>query len=108
MKTRTVTVREGEDMGPITDWSHPFVAKALEWNKGLTLETLQEMAAHPERFRVSNYGGWPRIWQPLIRVCLYDGWPYWTPVPSLLVAGPLGPEWMLMDSLTGVERRREP
>lgn len=106
MRTWTQTHHEGTDMGPVEDWSHEFVQRALERNEGLTLETLKDMAANPENYLVSDYGGWPRFWRGVIAVRLYDGWPYWKVAPAVLTEGPLGGgEWMWMDSLTGVSRR---
>jgi len=53
----------------------------------------------------SNYGGWPRIWHRVFKVCMASHWPYWTPRPTVIVEGPLGLKWVDWRSLTGAETR---
>jgi hypothetical protein len=84
VKTRTVTVHEGEACGPI-DWSHE-IAKDMPpiW---------REAEANPDGFTFTEYR------RPIISICMYDGWPYWTPRPAVLFVGPLNRgEWAFFDS----------
>lgn len=87
MRTRTVTERIGEDMGPI-DWSHPMVAELAKQVPTL-VERLREAEADPTAFVMER--GWS--WRDVLAVRMYDGWPYWEPTPSVLRMGPLGAEW---------------
>lgn len=112
MRTRTVTERIGEDMGPI-DWSYDFAqhftshqANRREEALAQALAWLRDLEADPSAYRATTDGGWPRFgWHDVIKVCMYDGWPYWRPVPSVLVAGTLGGEWHCFSMLTGVEKK---
>lgn len=75
MKTRPFTEMVGEDVGPV-DWSHPMAADKPDiW---------REAEANPAGF---TYGDCER---PIIKLCMYDGWPYWRPTPSVYYVGPLG------------------
>lgn len=54
--------------------------------------------------RVTTDGGWPRCgWGDVLDVGMYDGWPYWKPVPSVYSRGPLGGEWHCFSMLSGAE-----
>lgn len=88
MRTYQQTVREGEDMGPI-DWSHPMAAdKPDHW---------REAEKNPERFEFcDHYMFTPRR---IAKLCMYDGWPYWTPTPAILRESPMGGfEWTHFNS----------
>lgn len=109
MRTRTVTVREGEYLGPV-DWDYDF-ASAEDGRMNHVDERValfREMAGGVERgetWQATTDGGWPRIgWHQVLTVGMYDGWPYWRPVPSFCTCGPLGPEWHSWGTLTGAER----
>lgn len=83
MRTYQTTVREGEDMGPI-DWSHPVATgKPDIW---------REAEKNPENFTFGEYG------RRIIKLCMYDGWPYWTPTPAVAFEGPLGWEWAFFNN----------
>lgn len=86
MREWTETHREGTDMGPI-DWSHP-IAKDMPaiW---------RDAEKAPEHFVLDT--GTMALKQ-IIRLCMYDGWPYWTPRPAIQFMGTLGPEWTFFDS----------
>jgi hypothetical protein len=72
MRTRAVTVREGDEVGPI-DWEHETAKdKPPIW---------REAEADPHGFL---YNG-----REIVRLCMYDGWPYWTPKPAIQFIGPL-------------------
>ena len=105
MKTRQVIERIGENLGPI-DWSYDFLrhfdgycgpdtekAKRCEQRKEWLRQAEASLSGGP-RMEMTTYGGWPRCgWGIVIDVGMYDGWPYWKPTPSILITGPLGPEW---------------
>ena len=86
MKSRNVTVYEGEDVGPI-DWSHETAKDKPEiW---------REAEKSPQDFMLRGEFKDREIY----RVCMYDGWPYWKPTPALLVESPLGgSEWKFFNS----------
>ncbi len=88
MKIRTVEVREGENMGPV-DWSHP-TAKDMSgiW---------REVEKQPEGFLFNG--------RQIVSICMYDGWPYWTPTPAVCFIGPMNSsEWNFFNSY-GVNSR---
>ena len=87
MKTRMVEERIGEACGPI-DWDHP---KA----KGMPTDW-REAEANPDRFRLITAGG--MVARAILEIAMYDGWPYWRPMPAIHSMGPLGPEWTFFDS----------
>ena len=108
MKTRTVTEHIGEHLGPI-DWSFFESEKSGSLNPA-TLEAakerLRQLEADPTAFVATTDGGWPRVgWKEVLRVGMYDGWPYWRPYPSVQIAGTLGPEWHSYHSITDIERK---
>jgi hypothetical protein len=82
VRTQTVTQRIGEDMGPV-DWTHPIAKdKPAIW---------REAEKAPDDYLFNG--------RTLIKVCMYDGWPYWTPRPAILFVGPLNSaEWTFFDS----------
>lgn len=82
MRTETVTVRIGENVGPV-DWDHP-IAKDMP---GIWRAAEQ----HPEWF---TYNG-----RSIVQICMYDGWPYWKPTPAIMFIGPLNSgEWDFFNS----------
>lgn len=84
MRTETQTIRIGENMGP-TDWTHP-IAKDMPpiW---------REAEQNPDAFTFTEYR------RQIIAICMYDGWPYWTPRPAICFIGPLNSaEWSFFDS----------
>lgn len=84
MRYETRTVRIGEACGPI-DWSHE-TAKDMPpiW---------REAEQRPGDFTFSEYR------RPILQICMYDGWPYWTPRPAIQFLGPLNSaEWTFFDS----------
>jgi len=74
--------REGEACGPV-DWSHP-TAKDMP-------EIWQQAEKSPVEFMFDNGGVYLRR---IYQICMYDGWPYWTPRPAIQYEGPLGSEWV--------------
>lgn len=98
MGTETRTVRIGEKVGPI-DWGYDFASH--DWDHGGVtnpkhvrdaVERLRMMEGTP--CEATTDGGWPRVgWGRVIDAGMYDGWPYWRPVPSVLIAGTMGAAW---------------
>lgn len=112
MKTRTVTVREGEYLGPV-DWNYNFRShfdsrslpeKACQES----VESLRRLTSGGE-WQATTDGGWPRVgWGRVLRVGMYDGWPFWRPVPSVYIESCLGGSWHPFYSITGIERLSPP
>lgn len=111
MRVETRTVCIGERMGDI-DWSYDFRKhfdcycttdeqrdKRCEEAKAM-LRELEEAHREGRAFQATTYGGWPRCgWGPVTDVGMYDGWPYWKPVPSVRI----GSEWTCFSSITSYE-----
>jgi hypothetical protein len=84
MRYETHTVRIGEDVGAV-DWLHPTAADMPAiW---------REAEKNPDAFTFSEYR------RPILRICMYDGWPYWEPRPAIQFIGPLNSaEWAFFNS----------
>lgn len=97
MRTETVTVRIGENVGPV-DWDHP-TAKDMP-------DIWREAEKAPADYVFSGYR------RPILAICMYDGWPYWKPTPAIQFIGPLNSaEWTFFNSYdvhADSIRRREP
>jgi len=103
MRTRLVTQREGELLGPV-DWAYDFAGH--DWDHGGStnpavvaesldrLRTLVDGRDRGETWEATTDGGWPRFgWGQVTAIGMYDGWPYWRPTPSVCIAGRYGGEW---------------
>lgn len=97
MKTRTVTVQEGEKLGPI-DWSYDF--KQHDWSEGrggmnpaFTAPAVEVLREVERRF---NAGEKLAVWtagdyrHDVYDIGMYDGWPFWKPTPCVFISSPLG------------------
>ncbi len=109
MKTRMVEVREGEMLGPI-DWSFDFrpsfdsYCMSKENQDKLCLERIAMFHRIEDAFKAgkkvlvythSDFG------KQVLDMGMYDGWPYWKPVPSVFYASPLGGgEWSSLSSVS--------
>lgn len=106
MRHETQTVRVGEYLGPV-DWSFDFAGHCggrHPEDATKKTEMLRQLSEGGE-WEATTDGGWPRVgWQRVLEVGMYDGWPYWRPVPSVLLTGVLRPEWHSFDSLTDINR----
>lgn len=111
VRTHTVTVREGEDLGPV-DWTHPMVAK-VEATRPALVGALREAekadlraSADSAGWEATTDGGWPRCgWGNVLAVRMWDGWPYWQPTPSVLVSNWTGgATWHAIDAISDVRR----
>lgn len=113
MKTRQITERIGERVGDI-DWTYDFAShfgnyctseerRAEICKKSVEqLRMIADAAQRGVKVIATTDGGWPRIgWNEVIDIGMYDGWPYWKPVPSVLLYGPIGAEWRPFSSITG-------
>lgn len=104
MITRQITVHEGEYLGPV-DWSFDFEGFSSTINPQCVKQATDMLHELKIGDLATTDGGWPRVgWNKVIQIGMYDGWPFWKPVPSVCLLGPLGPEWHPWYSLTGVER----
>lgn len=111
MKTITRTERVGEWLGPV-DWSYNFRQhfdsmgcsdKGRDEECEKIKERLRKIEAEPDRYEVTTYGGWPRCgWGPVIKVGMFDGWPYWKPVPSVAYRTFLGMEETCFRNITNI------
>lgn len=114
MITRRVTERIGEYMGPV-DWSYDFAShftgycgRDVEARIAEYIAWLRLLDAAPDKYEATTDGGCPKFgWHRVIRVGMYDGWPYWRPVPAVLTAGPLGPEWHHFYMISGIQERAD-
>ncbi len=112
MRTYTQTVREGERTGDV-DWGYDFrqhfnsdarrdeiCAKSVQ-----RFRDIADLHAAGTPVRATTYGGWPRCgFGDVLDVGMYDGWPYWRPVPSVLMRGVIGGAgWHSFCSLTDYE-----
>lgn len=86
MRYETVTVRHGEDVGPV-DWSHEYARdKPDHW---------KDAEQNPEAYQFIGHGRDRNVYC----ICMYDGWPYWKPTPAMLVDSPIGGlEWVYFNS----------
>jgi hypothetical protein len=107
MKTYTVIKREGELLGPI-DWSYDF--ESHSWNNGgctnpkrieQAVKDLWEIecALKAKKTVFVRMFGWS---YKVLAIGMYDGWPYWRPVPSIGTRTTLGIEWHSFDSIGGL------
>lgn len=118
MKIRTVEVREGEDLGPII-WSYDFRSHfnnrcTNDANKDRAcrraVEVLRILEDHLKRdiaVEATTYGGWPRVgWNSVLAVSMYDGWPWWRPVPSVKMTERVlgGVQWHDFSTITDIRR----
>ena len=86
---------------PPVDWDYDF--GACGWDRGGScnpkiiperIDALRRLAADPGHYEATPDGGIPRVgWGRVLKVGMWDGWPFWRPVPSVLIDGWAGPEW---------------
>ena len=101
MRFYQVTHREGEKLAQI-DWSHNFwqhfstmcsnddYKRERMERQIYNLFVVERLFLQGKRLRVREGD----YWHDLLDIGMYDGWPYWRPVPAILVSSPLGSgEW---------------
>ncbi len=116
MKAYTVTKYEGELLGPV-DWSYNFRSHfdgccsddaARQRCCEEAVARLRSLCDGGE-WQATTDGGWPRCgWGRVVATGMYDGWPYWRPVPSVAISGTLGVEWHSFASITSIEPQPAP
>jgi hypothetical protein len=114
MKYKTVTVREGEYLGSV-DWNYDFMSHFKDYccDKELHCEEavakLKILAENPDKYQATVDGGIPRVgWGDVVQVGMYDGWPYWRPVPSVCIkTWTGGHEWHSFDSITDIREKSQ-
>lgn len=106
MRTETRIVRIGEHLGPV-DRSYDFdqhkSGDEKWWPKRVeTFISMLEAFEAGTPILATTDGGVPRFgWGDLLEVGMYDGWPFWKPVPSFLISSSLGgAEWHWFGSLS--------
>ena len=113
MRYETVTQRIGEYLGPI-DWSYDFTKHDWGPSRGgvnpqvsrTRIELLRTLEANPAAYIATTDGGSPKVgWKQVLAVGMYDGWPFWSPTPSVQIAGMLSVEWHPWYSITAIEKR---
>lgn len=106
VKTRTVIERIGEYLGPI-DWSFDFAQ--FDWserhggvNPTVSAEAIARLRQleQPGEWQVMMHQNYLRV----LRVGMYDGWPFWRPVPSVQTYHVLGSSWHPWYDIQAVER----
>lgn len=111
MRIVTEERRIGENLGPI-DWSYDFTSH--DWSSGLggvnpevsrdgaaRLREVEAALSQGQRVTVMMHQNYHEV----ITVGMYDGWPFWRPVPSVLTQTCLGGEWSPWYNIQGVEVR---
>lgn len=103
MKSYQVTHYQGELLGPV-DWSFDFVKDfennyncgtkeqhEAEYNK--RMDMLHALDKDYKKYQATTDGqGW--YFRDVLAVGMYDGWPYWKPMPSVMIQSALGGgEW---------------
>jgi len=84
MRYENVWAPVGEGCGPI-DWDHP-IANGMP-------SVWREAEKNPTGFVFTEYR------RTILRICMYDGWPYWKPMPAVQFIGPLNSaEWSFFNS----------
>ncbi len=120
MKTKTVTVREGELLGPI-DWNFDFREfykdiypaacngeKAHEECFQRAMTILRMLEAEPDKYEATTDGGWPRCgWGSIAHIGMYDGWPFWKPMPSVFITSWRVGDWHSFHNITDIRVKGE-
>ncbi len=104
MKTRTVTVNEGEWLGPV-DFAYDFYQHGIHPDfVGMGIQVLREISeGDPSEWKVLDGD----YWRDVYCVGMYDGWPFWKPTPAVLRSGVLGPEVTFFYNLRKSERKAQ-
>ena len=113
IQTKTVIERIETWHTDYIDWNYPFADepngstdKDRNAKQEQYLLEIHRAFSEGETVYASSYGGWPRIWERVIRVGMCSAWPYWRPRPTVLVSGTLGPISIDWYHITGVDVRQ--
>ena len=101
MRSYQMTHYEGELLGEI-DWKHDFArafdccCSSSEHKTDMLFRAIENLwqveRLYKKDVRLQVRTG--DYWHNLLSVGMYDGWPYWKPMPAIMVKGPLGSgEW---------------
>jgi hypothetical protein len=116
MRTETRTVQIGERVGDI-DWNYNFLSHFVNYctsdekKAEFCKESMEQLRVIEERFKAglptlaTTYGGWPRCgFGEVLDVGMYDGWPYWRPVPSICIKDNVlgGGNWHAFSTITEI------
>ena len=120
MKTKTITVREGELLSPI-DWDFDFreffkpiypaecngeEAHERHFQRAMTI--LRMLEKDSDKYEATTYGGWPRCgWGSILHIGMYDGWPYWKPIPSVFISSIFVGDWHPFYDITDIRLKGE-
>lgn len=67
------------------------------------VDALKAAEQSPDKYQATTDGGWPRCgWGRVLRVIMYDGWPYWRPTPTVVCASWHGVEYHAINSLSEI------
>jgi hypothetical protein len=103
VKIKMVEERVGEELGLI-DWSHPMIAE-VETCRPQIIAMLREAEKSPHDFSATTDGGWPKVgWGDVLRVVMYDGWPYWRPMPTVVTLHWHGVSYNAFNAISEVRR----
>ena len=109
MRYHTVTVREGELLGPV-DPSYDYTQHEWSGSRGGVNPTNTQRGWDLIQ-QVAAGGAWDvrmyEAWLPVLHVGMYDGWPFWRPVPSVCVRTYLGSEWHPFYSIREARHRAQ-
>jgi hypothetical protein len=94
MKLIQVTKRIGELLGPI-DWSFDFMSISWDRNQGggTNPEVVKQAVEDLKEMKVGDFVEVYGIRHKVLEIGMYDGWPYWSPFPSVCIETHYGPEW---------------
>jgi len=120
MKTKTVTDREGELLNPI-DWNfdfkefykdiYPAACNGEELHEKMfqqAMTILRMLEKDPDKYEATTDGGWPRCgWGRVIHIGMYDGWPYWKPIPSVFITSIFVGDWHAFHCITDIRLKGE-
>jgi hypothetical protein len=111
MKTYMQVCRVGEYLGKI-DWTYNF--QIHDWDHGgsmnpkilaRNIEYLHILEASPGKYDATDYGGSPRSgWGKVIKIGMYDGWPYWAPTPSIFIEDDGWGKWIHVFSIVEIRK----
>lgn len=114
MKTKTVVERIGERLGDI-DWTYDFASHGWSQNcGGHNPKLIQQEVEHLRTLEAAFKAGKScsvrmyDTYEPVVDAGMYDGWPFWRPVPSFMSSTWLGPSWHAFTFISDIKIDEEP